>query len=229
MKQEHILVVDDEEDLCEILKFNLEQAGYLVDTAYSAEEAFTMNITNYDLILLDVMMDEMSGFKMASILRNGKLTSNIPIIFCTAKDSENDILKGLNIGADDYISKPFSIKEVIARVKAVLRRANQQTLKKETTSTVQYENLIIDTTSKKVLINGKKIELTKTEFEIILLLLKHPNVVFSREDLLKRIWSEDVYVNDRTVDVHITRLRKKIAPYGNHIVARLGFGYCFEI
>lgn len=228
MKQEHILVVDDEEDLCEILKFNLEQAGYLVDTANSAEEAFTMNILSYDLLLLDVMMDEMSGFKMASILRKGKLTSNIPIIFCTAKDSESDVLKGLNIGADDYISKPFSIKEVIARVKTVLRRANQTNVKQETSSTIQFENLVIDTISKKVFINDQKIDLTKTEYEIILLFLKHPNVVFSREDLLKRVWSEDVYVNDRTVDVHITRLRKKIAPYGNNIVARLGFGYCFE-
>lgn len=230
MQQEHILVVDDEEDLCEILKFNLEQAGYDVDTAFSAEEALTMNVSHYDLILLDVMMGEMSGFKMASILRNSKMTANIPIIFCTAKGTEEDTLKGLNLGADDYISKPFSVREVVARVKAVLRRSSQQTMKKATepTKIIHYETLEIDIVGKKVTIENKNVELTKTEFEILLLLLQRPNVVFSRDDLLKRIWSDDVYVNDRTVDVHITRLRKKIAPYGNRVVARLGYGYCFE-
>ncbi|MDD4848254.1 MAG: response regulator transcription factor [Bacteroidales bacterium] len=231
MANERILVVDDEEDLCEILKFNLQQAGFQTDTALSAEEALTMNVAQYDLILLDVMMGEMSGFQMASIVRNSKLTAHIPIIFCTARETEEDTLKGLNLGADDYIAKPFSVREVVARVKAVLRRTSRQNIKKETDEKqfIQYETLKMDLVGKKVTINGKNVELTKTEFEILRLLLQHPDVVFSREDLLKRVWSDEVYVNDRTVDVHITRLRKKIVPYGNHLVARLGYGYCFEM
>lgn len=230
MANEKILVVDDEEDLCEILKFNLVQAGYHVDVAFSAEEALTMNVAQYDLILLDVMMGEMSGFQMASILRNSKITARIPIIFCTAKDTEDDTLKGLNLGGDDYISKPFSVREVIARVKAVLRRTTKQNVQNPQSekNILQYEELTVDIIRKKVTINQNDLELTKTEFEILRQLLQYPNVVFSREDLLKRVWPDDVYVNDRTVDVHITRLRKKIAPYGNRIVARLGYGYCFE-
>jgi len=228
MKQARILVVDDEESLCEILEFNLVQAGYHVDTANSAEEALAMNPANYDLLLLDVMMDEISGFQMASILKKNKITANIPIIFCTAKDTEDDTLKGLELGADDYISKPFSVKEMVARVKTVLRRSQQDTDKKSEGKTfLQYENLILDTVSKKINIDGKDVLLTKKEFGILYLLMQTPNKVFSREDLLDNVWSDDVYVNDRTVDVHINRLRKKINPYDKHIVARLGYGYCF--
>lgn len=229
MEQARILVVDDEESLCEILKFNLTQAGYYVDTANSAEEALTMNIADYDLLLLDVMMGDISGFKMASILKNSRKTANIPIIFCTAKDTEEDTLKGLDLGADDYISKPFSVKEVIARVKTILRRSNQSVEKTLEETTIQHETLVLDTVSKKITILGKDISLTKKEFEILHLLLQNPNKVFSREDLLKRVWSDEVFVTDRTVDVHITRLRKKILPYDKNIVTRLGYGYCFEI
>ncbi len=228
MEQARILVVDDEESLCEILKFNLTQAGYSVDTANSAEEALTMNIADYDLLLLDIMMGDISGFQMASILKKSRTTANIPIIFCTAKDTEEDTLKGLDIGADDYISKPFSVKEVIARVKTVLRRSSQNADKTAKESTLQYEGLILDTISKKVSIQGKDIPLTKKEFEILQLLIQNPNKVFSREDLLEKVWNDDVFVTDRTVDVHITRLRKKIIPYDKHIVTRLGYGYCFE-
>jgi len=228
MKQARILVVDDEESLCEILKFNLTQAGHYVDTANSAEEALSMNLADYDLLLLDVMMDDISGFQMASIVKNNRATANIPIIFCTAKDTEDDTLKGLDIGADDYISKPFSVKEVIARVKTVLRRSNQTTDKLPKKSTIQYETLVLDTISKKITILDKAVSLTKKEFEILHLFLQNMNKVFSREDLLNRVWSDDVYVTDRTVDVHITRLRKKIAPYDKNIVTRLGYGYCFE-
>jgi DNA-binding response OmpR family regulator len=228
MEQSRILVVDDEESLCEILKFNLTQAGYYVDTANSAEEALTMNIASYDLLLLDVMMGEISGFQLASILKKSRTTSNIPIIFCTAKDTENDILKGLDIGADDYVSKPFSVKEVVARVKTIIRRSNQIADKVAKESVLQYETLTIDFVRKKASIQGTDIVLTKKEFEILCLLLQNPNKVFSRDDLLGKIWSDDVYVTDRTVDVHITRLRKKIIPYDKHIVTRLGYGYCFE-
>ncbi|MDR1180642.1 MAG: response regulator transcription factor [Bacteroidales bacterium] len=228
MEQARILVVDDEESLCEILKFNLTQAGYNVDTANSAEEALTMNVAGYDLLLLDVMMGDISGFQMAAILKKSRNTANIPIIFCTAKDTEDDILKGLDLGADDYISKPFSVKEIVARVKTILRRSNATPADKSKENVLHFDTLTIDLVSKKASILGNGIILTKKEFEILCLLLQNPGKVFSREDLLNRIWSDDVFVTDRTIDVHITRLRKKIIPYDKHIVTRLGYGYCFE-
>ncbi|WP_273390583.1 response regulator transcription factor [Barnesiella viscericola] len=219
-----ILVVDDEEDLCEILKFNLEAEGYEVDTANSAEEALQMHLADYNLLLLDVMMGEMNGFKMASLLRKNEKLKHIPIIFLTAKDTEDDKLMGFNIGADDYISKPFSIREVIARVKAVLRRSAE----KETPEILQFEHLYINPVKKRAFINQEELPLTKKEFEILSLLLSHPGQVFSREEILSKIWTDEVYVLDRTIDVNITRLRKKIGEYGKHIVTRLGYGYCFE-
>ena len=219
-----ILVVDDEEDLCEILKFNLEAEGYEVDTANSAEEALQMHLADYNLLLLDVMMGEMNGFKMALLLRKNEKLKHIPIIFLTAKDTEDDKLMGFNIGADDYISKPFAIREVIARVKAVLRRSAE----KETPEILQFEHLYIDPVKKRAFINQEELPLTKKEFEILSLLLSHPGQVFSREEILSKIWTDEVYVLDRTIDVNITRLRKKIGEYGKHIVTRLGYGYCFE-
>lgn len=227
MNEHRILVVDDEEDLCEILKYNLENENYMVDVAYSAEEALAMDLTKYDLILLDVMMGEISGFKMANIMKKNKETASIPIIFVTAKDTENDVCTGLNIGADDYISKPYSIREVILRVKAVLRRA--ATGDSETSGgKIIFETLVMDIDSKKVEIDGKPVPLTKKEFEILHTLLKGRGKVFSREDILARVWKDEVYVLDRTVDVNITRLRKKIGRYGKHITTRMGYGYCFD-
>lgn len=227
MNTYRILVVDDEEDLCEILKFNLENEGYEVDTANSAEDALKMDIESYNLLLLDVMMGEISGFKMANTLKKDKKTSKVPIIFITAKDTENDTVTGFNLGADDYISKPFSLREVIARVKAVLRRtSNVET--EQAPEQISYQTLVIDITKKKASIEGQEVSLTKKEFEILFLLLQNKGRVFSREDILSRIWSDEVYVLDRTIDVNITRLRKKIGPYGKCIVTRLGYGYCFE-
>ena len=225
MNDYRILVVDDEEDLCEILKFNLETEGYLVDTANSAEEALKLDLTRYNLLLLDVMMGEISGFKMARIMKNNKDTANIPIIFITAKDTENDTITGFNLGADDYISKPFSLREVVMRVKAVLRRTASPVQREEQ---LIYKGLVIHIPQKKVMIDGEEAPLTKKEFEILLLLLQSKGRVFSREDILARIWSDEVYVLDRTIDVNITRLRKKIGIYGKCIVTRLGYGYCFE-
>lgn len=222
-----ILVVDDEEDLCEILKFNLEIEGYEVDTAFSAEEALKKDLSAYQLLLLDVMMGEISGFKMASILRKEKSTAGIPIIFLTAKDTENDMLTGFNLGADDYISKPFSIRQVAARVKAVLRRTAEKE-KTDINELLEYETLVLDPKRIKASVNGQDVALTKKEFEILKLLLENKGNVFSREEILARIWKDEVYVLDRTIDVNITRLRKKIDPYGKNIVTRLGFGYCFE-
>ncbi|MGL4518322.1 MAG: response regulator transcription factor [Phocaeicola sp.] len=227
MNDYHILVVDDEEDLCEILKFNLENEGYFVDTANSAEEALRMDLSKYNLLLLDVMMGEISGFKMANMLKKNKQTANIPIIFVTAKDTENDTVTGFNLGADDYISKPFSLREVLVRVKAVLRRIGDKQ-EKPVKEQIQYKNLVIDITKKKVSIDQNEVALTKKEFEILLLLLQNIGRVFSREDILAKVWQEEVYVLDRTIDVNITRLRKKIGDYGKCIVTRLGYGYCFE-
>ena len=227
MNDYRILVVDDEEDLCEILKFNLENEGYEVDTANSAEEALKMNISSYHLLLLDVMMGEISGFKMANLLKKDKKTAQVPIIFITAKDTENDTVTGFNLGADDYISKPFSLRDVIARVKAVLRRTATSDTEKAPEQ-LCYQSLVIDITKKKVSIDGEEVPLTKKEFEILFLLLQNKGRVFSREDILSRIWSDEVYVLDRTIDVNITRLRKKIGTYGKRIVTRLGYGYCFE-
>ena len=227
MDMPKILVVDDEEDLCEILKFNLEIEGYEVDTAFSAEEALKMDIASYQLLLLDVMMGEISGFKMASILKKEEKTADIPIIFLTAKDTENDMLTGFNLGADDYISKPFSIRQVVARVKAVLRRTSDKEKVPEN-ECLKYEALSLDTKRIKASVDGQEVPLTKKEFEILKLLLENKGNVFSREEILSRIWKDEVYVLDRTIDVNITRLRKKIGPYGKNIVTRLGFGYCFE-
>lgn len=226
MNDYRILVVDDEEDLCEILKFNLEMEGYTVDTAYSAEEALKLDITQYNLLLLDVMMGEISGFKMARMLKANKDTAEIPIIFITAKDTENDTITGFNLGADDYISKPFSLREVIMRVKAVLRCTAGVQIKEE--EQLQYKGLVINIPQKKVTIDGEETSLTKKEFEILLLLLQNQGRVFSREDILAKVWNDEVYVLDRTIDVNITRLRKKIGSYGKYIVTRLGYGYCFE-
>ena len=227
MNDYRILVVDDEEDLCEILKFNLENEGYEVDTANSAEEALKMDISSYNLLLLDVMMGEISGFKMANMLKKDKKTAHVPIIFITAKDTENDTVTGFNLGADDYISKPFSLREVISRVKAVLRRTATVETEKAPEQ-ITYQTLTIDITKKKVSIDDEEVALTKKEFEILFLLLQNKGRVFSREDILARIWSDEVYVLDRTIDVNITRLRKKIGIYGKRIVTRLGYGYCFE-
>lgn len=226
MNDYRILVVDDEEDLCEILKFNLEMEGYFVDTANSAEEALKLDLTQYQLLLLDVMMGEISGFRMASMLKKNKDTAEIPIIFITAKDTENDTITGFNLGADDYISKPFSLREVIMRVKAILRRTAGVQMKEQ--DQLQYKGLVIHISKKKVTIDNEEISLTKKEFEILLLLLQNQGRVFSREDILTKVWNDESYVLDRTIDVNITRLRKKIGEYGKQIVTRLGYGYCFE-
>ncbi|GAT62436.1 winged helix-turn-helix domain-containing protein [Paludibacter jiangxiensis] len=224
-KSYKLLIVEDEPDLCEILQFNLESEGYTVDIANSAEEALTKNLAQYDLLLLDVMMGQMSGFKLAQLLKSKPETKHIPIIFLTARVTENDVLTGFNTGADDYILKPFSIKVVAARIKAVLSRTRSGNA--QSNELVRFETMEIDLNAKQVSIAGKSIELTKTEFELLALFVQNPTKVFSRESILTQVWTEDVYVTDRTVDVHITRLRKKIEPYGKNIVTRSGYGYCF--
>lgn len=228
MKQnQRILVVDDEQDLLEILKFNLETEGYEVATASSAEEALQMDIASFSLLLLDVMMGGMSGFAMARKLKENPTTANVPIIFLTARDTENDTVTGFNLGADDYISKPFSLREVMVRVRAVLRRT--ATIADEGEPQVlSYQGIIMNLDKKTVSIEGEDVPFTKTEFELLHLLLSERGRVFSRQELIERIWPKDVLVLDRTVDVNITRLRKKIGPFAKCIVTRLGFGYYFD-
>ena len=228
MKQnQRILVVDDEQDLLEILKFNLETEGYEVATASSAEEALQLDIASFSLLLLDVMMSGMSGFAMARKLKENPTTANVPIIFLTARDTENDTVTGFNLGADDYISKPFSLREVMVRVRAVLRRTATSADEGES-QVLSYQGIIMNLDKKTVSIEGEDGPFTKTEFELLHLLLSERGRVFSRQELIERIWPKDVLVLDRTVDVNITRLRKKIGPFAKCIVTRLGFGYYFD-
>ena len=226
MANGRILVVDDEESLCEILQFNLESEGYEVTTANSAEEALRLDIKSFDLIILDVMMGEMSGFRMARILKDDPATASVPIIFCTAKDTEDDTVAGLNLGADDYIAKPFSVRELVARVKSVLRRTRHA--EGDGGECITYEGLCIDSRRKVCTLDGEEVQLTKKELEILMLLLSNRGRIFSREQILHRVWSDKVIVLDRTIDVNITRLRRKIGRYGDKIVTRQGYGYGFE-
>lgn len=230
-----ILVVDDEQDLCEILQFNLSRRGYKVDVAYSAEEALPkLQAMAYDLVLLDVMMDGMSGFEMADRMKQDESLSAIPIIFCTAKDTEDDTLRGFGLGADDYIAKPFRISEVLARVSAVLRRSakSQIIINNKETSVKQEltcQSLKVDTQEKRVYIEETEITLTRKEFDILVLLMSSPGHIFSRDDILTKVWPDDVYVLDRSVDVSIARLRKKLGTeYARFIVSRSGYGYVFQ-
>jgi two-component system, OmpR family, alkaline phosphatase synthesis response regulator PhoP len=220
-----ILIVDDEEDLCEILQYNLNNAGYYTEAVHSAEEALKKPLGGFDLILLDVMMGQMSGFKFADKMRK-EMKLDIPVIFLTAKDTENDILTGFSLGADDYISKPFSINELSARVKAVIKRSATEKYKDKTTR--KFNDIELDTVRKRLIIDNEKIELTKKEYEILLTLLENQGTVFSREDLLNRIWGNDVIVTERTVDVNITRLRTKLGRFSNFLKNKTGYGYFFE-
>jgi DNA-binding response OmpR family regulator len=219
-----ILIVDDEKDLCEILQFNLESEGYDIDIAHSGEEMLKKDLEEFDLILLDVMMGGVSGFKAAHIIRNEKKLLT-PIIFLTAKGDENDVLTGFNVGGDDYITKPFSIKEVVARIKAILKRG---TVEKEERNLISFNDLKIDLSKKSLQIGDEPVDLTRKEFEILSLLLKNMGQYISREEILSRIWHEDVIVTERNVDVNIARLRKKIGIYGVNIKGKSGYGYCFQ-
>ena len=222
-----ILIVDDEEDLCEILQFNLEGNGYYTEVAYSAEEALKKDLKSFHLILLDVMMEKISGYKFAEIVRK-ELKNNVPIIFITAKTTENDLLTGFNIGADDFITKPYSIKEVIARIKALFNRIKTESISSDSDN-ITFENLTLIGSKKAVKLNNEEVKLTKKEYEILALLLQNQNKLLSRESILEKVWDDSIVVTERTVDVHIARLRKKIGIYGEHIKNRSGYGYSFEI
>lgn len=226
---EKILVVDDEMDICEILKFNLENSGYCVDVANSGKEALGMPLSSYDMLLLDVMMDDMSGFSLAARIRQESGLASIPIIFITAKTGENDVLTGFNIGADDYICKPFRISEVLARVKAVIRRSDKAPVQQLCDDNISFKGLLLNVEAKRAYIDGVDISLTKKEYEVLCMLLNRPGRVFSREEILSNVWPDDVNVLERSIDVNMARLRKKLGVYANNIVSRSGYGYCFVI
>ncbi len=227
-----ILIVDDEETLCEVLKLNLENEGYDVDIALSAEQALTYDLKGYSLILLDIMMGEISGIKMAKMLKADVATADIPIIFCTARDTEDDMIMGLNIGADDYIMKPYTVRNIVARVKSVLRRVSHRASTKDANTfkpdLLQIEGLQLDLLFKRCCVDGAEVKLTKKEFELLVYLIKHRGKICSREQILSRVWKDEVVVLERVVDVNITRLRTKIGNYGSYIITRSGFGYGFR-
>ena len=224
MDSSRILVVDDEETLCDVLKLNLENEGYDVDVAYSAEQALELDLTQYSLILLDIMMGEISGIKMAKILKSNHKTADIPIIFCTAKDTEDDMIMGLNIGADDYIMKPYTIRNILARVKSVLRRSSRN-IERTNNNTYNLDGLSVDYQLKRCIVDGSEVKLTKKEFELLAYLIKQKDKICSREEILSKVWNDEVIVLDRTIDVNVTRLRQKISPYGAHIITRSRYGY----
>ena len=252
MQQKRILVVDDEPDLCDILLFNLRAGGYEADACYSAEEALERiglgsqhdetperQALAYDLLLLDVMMPGMSGFELAARLKADGRTPMLPIIFLTAKDTEDDTLQGFAIGADDYVAKPFSVREVLARMKAVLSRSQVQAGAADLSrgshaqsggaaANLSYKGLAIDAVGKTVTTDGATVALTRTEYDLLHLLLANAGRLFSRQELLSRVWPQDVIVTERTVDVNIARLRKKLGAYGSCLISRTGFGYGFD-
>lgn len=223
-KAAKILVIDDEQDHREILEFNLSSEGFMIQTAASAEDALELKLEEYDLILLDVMMDGISGYRFADIVRKERKIS-IPIIFITAKGAENDLITGFNVGGDDYIIKPFSIKEVVVRIKAILKRAEGSSKKDKH---LKHKGLILDNNKKIAVLDKKTVELTRKEFEILKLLMSNMGKYISRNEILRSVWSDEVVVTDRNVDVNITRIRKKIEKYGKCIQGRTGYGYCFN-
>ena len=245
MAKQRILIVDDEEDICMILSYSLQKAGYETLIAHSAEEAlnnFELRIKNYevDLILLDIMMGEMSGLEMADKLRSdiGYRESGIgipPIIFLTALSNEDTVLKGFKLGADDYITKPFRIAEVLARVAAVLRRsatpktAVQNSSEVQNSSTIVFEGIVVNKADMSLKVDGEAVVMTRKEIELLCYLLTHRGQILSREHLLKKVWDSNGFVLERTVDVHITHLRKKLGQYGKRIVTKSGYGYMFSV
>lgn len=227
MTGRRILVVDDEDTIREGLKMYLELEGYKVNTTESAESALNLNLTDFDLILLDIMMGEMSGIDLALKLKNDTSTALIPIIFLTAKDLDEDMVNGLKIGADDYIVKPFSIKNVLARLEAVLRRYNvtrgEDLTKENNTRSVECDRVALICK-----VDGNIVKMPKKEFEILALFLENKGRIFTREELMKKIWPDNVIIADRSIDVHIAKIRNKITPYGKHIVSRSGYGYGWQ-
>ena len=238
MAEQRILIVDDEEDICMILSYSLQKAGYKTLIAHSAEEAlenYELSIKNHeiDLILLDIMMGEISGLEMAEKLKSKNHIP--PIIFLTALSDEDTVLQGFKLGADDYISKPFRIAEVLARVVAVLRRsatlktAVQSSSEVQNRSTIVFEGIVVNKADMSLKVDGEAVVMTRKEIELLCYLLTHRGQILSREHLLKNVWDSNGFVMERTVDVHITHLRRKLGQYGKRIVTKSGYGYMFSV
>ena len=223
-----VLIVDDEKLIVKGIRFSLEQDGMEVDCAYDGEEALTYARNNtYDMILLDIMLPKFTGFEVCQQIRE---FSNVPIIMLTAKGDDMDKILGLEYGADDYITKPFNILEVKARIKAIMRRTESKTVTKENTNVLESGSLRLDCEGRRVYIAGKEISLTAKEFEVLELLLRNPNKVYSREKLLKIVWGTDYPGDVRTVDVHIRRLREKVESNPSEpkfVHTKWGVGYYF--
>lgn len=234
-----ILVIDDEEPLCDILKYNLEKEGFVVDCSYSAVEALERDLTQYDLFIVDIMMERLSGYDFVRRLRSTIGVEKLPVIFCSALGDEDDKVTGLNLGGDDYITKPFVISEVLARVRAVLRRSQavlrprhsevkEQAKKQDFLPDVVFRGIRVDQNEKACYIEGVEVPLTRTEFDLLLFFLNNRNRIYSREEIIRRVWPDDVLVSQRAIDTNLTRLRKKLGTYGNNIITRQGFGYGFK-
>jgi len=227
MSKERILVVDDEEDILELLKYNLSREGYQVSCTTSGEKTLSLVETETpDLILLDLMLPGMDGLEVARRLKDKPHTKNVPIVMLTAKGEEADIVTGLELGADDYVTKPFSPRILLARVRAVLRRKEKGSQDK--TSVIQIHNLTIHPGRHEVLVNGDPVQLTFTEFGILNYLIRRPGWVFTRSQIVDEVRGEDYYVTDRSVDVQIVGLRRKLGPAGEYIETVRGVGYRFK-
>ncbi len=230
MSKENILVVDDEKDIVELLQYNLEKEGYKISAALSGEQCLE-NVKNElpDLILLDLMLPEIDGLDVCKFLKNNPQTSHIPIVMLTAKGEETDIVLGLELGADDYITKPFKLRELLARVKAVLRRTkNNIPLSFKEKEIIKFNDLVINSIKHQVTIKDQPINLTSTEFKLLKFLASHPGKVFTRGQLLNQVWAEDSFIVDRAVDVHIRRLRQKLLTASDYIITIRGVGYRFK-
>ena len=222
-----ILIVDDESDIREILKFNLERVGFEVLEAESSEEAEALMLQGVSLILLDIMLPGISGIEFAKTVRE-KFGNAIPIIFLTAKTTEDDLLEGFDAGGDDYICKPFSVKEVLARVKAVLKRCGSVADNDDGNNLI-FGPLSVAFDSKTVSVDGKEVYFPRKEYDLLVLLLTHPNTYFQRSELIAEVWKDAPYVLDRTIDVHIARIRNRLGVHREMLKNKTGFGYCIEL
>ncbi|MEI6753407.1 MAG: response regulator transcription factor [Paludibacter sp.] len=226
MNKYSILIIDPDKDFCGYLQSNLKSEGYHVETCQSAKDILDLKLDQYDLVILETQLKDVSGFKVVHELRNNHDTASLPIFFMSSKPGENEMMTAFSVGADDFLTKPFYIRELVARIKVILRRSEEQ--KNLNVEMLTYNQLKLNLSKMQVKVDEKTVPFTRKEFEIMKLFLENKNRIFSREDLLRLIWTEEAFVLGRTIDVNITRIRHKIGNYGNHIVTKIGKGYSFE-
>ena len=226
MNKYRILIIDPDKDFCGYLQSNLKSEGYYVETCQDVKNIVDLKLHQYDLVILETQLKDVSGFKLVHDIRNNPNTASLSVIFLSSKPGENEMMTAFSVGADDFLLKPFYIRELAARIKVIIRRAEAR--KNENIELLEYEQLKLNLSKMQVKVEGETVPFTKKEFEIMKLFLENKNRIFSREDLLKLIWSEEAFVLGRTIDVNITRIRQKIGNYSNHIVTKIGKGYCFE-